>query len=70
MHWVLDVVFDEDQARSRRENAAANFAILRKIVRSEGTEMGVNRKLSLAGWDVDFLRKLLREFGKIRMQSP
>ena len=67
VHWVLDVVFDEDQARSRKDNAAANLAVLRKIVlnvvRSEGTDMGVQRKLNLAGWDNDFLRKLLREFG-------
>ena len=31
MHWVLDVAFGEDQCRVRVENAAQNFAILRRI---------------------------------------
>lgn len=29
-HWVLDVVFDEDQSRVRTGNAASNLAMLRK----------------------------------------
>jgi predicted transposase YbfD/YdcC len=32
MHWVLDMAFGEDQCRVRVENAAQNFAILRRIV--------------------------------------
>ena len=32
MHWVLDVAFGEDQCRVRVDNAARNFAILRRIV--------------------------------------
>jgi predicted transposase YbfD/YdcC len=31
MHWVLDMAFGEDQCRVRVENAAQNFAILRRI---------------------------------------
>jgi predicted transposase YbfD/YdcC len=31
MHWTLDVAFDEDQCRVRVNNAAQNFAILRRI---------------------------------------
>ncbi|WP_063534050.1 ISAs1 family transposase [Burkholderia sp. MSMB1589WGS] len=31
MHWALDVAFGEDQCRVRVENAAQNFAILRRI---------------------------------------
>lgn len=31
MHWVLDVAFGEDQCRVRVENAAQDFAILRRI---------------------------------------
>lgn len=31
MHWSLDVSFNEDQCRVRVENAAQNFAILRRI---------------------------------------
>jgi predicted transposase YbfD/YdcC len=31
MHWVLDMAFGEDQCRVRIDNAAQNFAILRRI---------------------------------------
>jgi predicted transposase YbfD/YdcC len=31
MHWTLDVAFNEDQCRARVENAAQNFAILRRM---------------------------------------
>ncbi|OJB04641.1 hypothetical protein BGV52_27630 [Burkholderia ubonensis] len=31
MHWVLDMAFGEDQCRVRVNNAAQNFAILRRI---------------------------------------
>ena len=31
LHWVLDVVFDEDQARNRKDNGPENLAILRKL---------------------------------------
>lgn len=30
-HWILDVVWDEDGSRVRKENAAENVALLRKI---------------------------------------
>ncbi|CAN7153577.1 ISAs1 family transposase [Caballeronia sp. LjRoot34] len=32
MHWVLDMAFGEDQCRIRVDNAAQNFAVLRRIV--------------------------------------
>lgn len=31
MHWCLDVAFGEDQCRVRIDNAAQNFAVLRRI---------------------------------------
>ena len=31
LHWMLDVVFREDQSRRRSENSAANFNIISKI---------------------------------------
>ena len=33
-HWILDVTFDEDQCRIRKGHAAANLAMLRKVVLS------------------------------------
>ena len=31
LHWVLDVVFREDEARSRDRVATRNFAVLLKL---------------------------------------
>ena len=31
LHWQLDVLLQEDQIRSRKNNSAANHAILRRL---------------------------------------
>ena len=31
LHWMLDVVFHEDQSRKRAGNAAQNFSLINKI---------------------------------------
>ena len=31
LHWVLDVQFNEDRSRKRKDNAAENFALVRKF---------------------------------------
>ncbi|MDR1203089.1 MAG: ISAs1 family transposase [Tannerellaceae bacterium] len=69
LHWVLDVVFREDDARNRKEHSAANMALLRKItlnlIRLEPTEKYRSRKFSLnrkrlyASYEPDFLLKIL-----------
>jgi predicted transposase YbfD/YdcC len=43
LHWVLDMVFDEDRLRIRDRNAATNLALLRKLsltLRGGGLEEG------------------------------
>lgn len=69
LHWVLDVVFREDECRIRKGHAAENFAVLRHIalnlVRQEKSiRRGVKGKRLKAGWDNDYLGKILsgREF--------
>ena len=32
LHWVLDTIFDEDYCLVRKDNAAANMSVLRKII--------------------------------------
>lgn len=64
MHWVLDVAFREDDCRIRIGEAAQNFAILRRIAlnllkRDKSTKLGIANKRLKAGWNVDYLGKLL-----------
>ena len=66
LHWVLDVVFREDDCRIRKGHAAENFAVLRHIalnlVRQEKSiKRGVKGKRLKAGWDNDYLSKILCE---------
>lgn len=63
LHWVLDVDFNEDAARSRKDNAPQNLALLRKlalnILRRHPDTGSIKGKIKRAGWDDTFLISLL-----------
>jgi predicted transposase YbfD/YdcC len=63
LHWVLDVVFDEDSARNRKDHGPENLAVLRKlalnILRSHPDQASLRRKVKRAGWNNAFLLSLL-----------
>lgn len=64
LHYVLDVSFSEDQARHRCGHSAENFARVRRIalnlLQKETTlKRGVKGKRLNAGWDHDYLLKIL-----------
>jgi predicted transposase YbfD/YdcC len=65
LHWVLDVVFDEDGARNRKDNGPQNIALLRKIalnmLRSHPDKASIRRKIKRAGWDDMFLLSILTQ---------
>ena len=65
LHWVLDVVMNEDQARARKDNAPENLALLRRLalnIIKRNKDKGSNRlKFKRAGWDDRFLTKLIAE---------
>ncbi len=46
LHWCLDVTFDEDHSRIRKDHAAENFAVIRHIALSALKQM--DDKLSIA----------------------
>ncbi len=64
LHWALDVAFGEDASRKRSGNSAQNFSTLCKIalnlLKNEKTlKSGVKGKRLKAGWDNDYLMKVL-----------
>lgn len=64
VHWVLDMAFREDECRVRSGHASQNFATLRhlalNLLRQETTsKVGVKAKRLKAGWDTDYLLKVL-----------
>ena len=65
LHWVLDVVFDEDRARNRKDHGPENLALLRKLAlnlfRTHPDKASIRRKVKRAGWDNAFLLTLLSQ---------
>jgi predicted transposase YbfD/YdcC len=64
VHWVLDVAFQEDLSRVRTGYAAENLAVLRHIAlnllhHETSAPCGVKAKRLKAGWDQDYLLKVL-----------
>lgn len=64
VHWVMDVIFREDQSRARAGYAAENLATLRRLalnmLRKEQTKRrGIRGKQLNAGWDHAYLLRLL-----------
>jgi len=64
LHWVLDVTFNEDASRVRRNQAPANLSTLRKIalslLKAETTrKKSIKRKRKMSVWDDTYMFKIL-----------
>ena len=64
LDWLLDVSFGEDQSRIRKGHGAANFSRHRRIAlnmlkREATSKRGVKAKRLRAGWDHNYLLKVL-----------
>lgn len=64
LHWVLDVSFDEDRSRIRKDHGAENFGWLRRfavsLLKNESTVQDTIRaKRMRATYNVDYLEQIL-----------
>ncbi|MFE8033018.1 ISAs1 family transposase [Thiohalocapsa marina] len=63
LHWSLDVAFRDDDSRVREPNARENLAVLRRLalsrLKNDDTKLGLQNKRLKAGWDEQYLAKLL-----------
>ena len=62
-HWVMDMVFRDDECRIRKANAPANFAAIKHIaanlLRHGPGKQSLRVKRRLAAWDDDYLACLI-----------
>jgi len=63
LHWVMDMIFRDDECRVRTENAPANFTTLKhmahNLIRKAPGKDSLRLRRKLAAWDDDFLASLI-----------
>ncbi len=64
LHWVLDVTFQEDRSRIKKENAPEDFGLLRRpalcLLKKEcSTKQSIKGKRLRASWDEGYLQRVL-----------
>jgi predicted transposase YbfD/YdcC len=65
LHWTLDVIFEEDSARSRKDYAPENLAVVRRIAHNilsaHPSDKSIRKKMKLASWSKDFFFDLFSQ---------
>jgi len=64
LHWQLDVTFREDQSRIRKDHGPANMSLFRRmslnlLKREKTSKIGMKNKRLQAGWDEQYMLKVL-----------
>jgi predicted transposase YbfD/YdcC len=64
LHWVLDMAFNEDHSRVRKDNAPQNFSIIRQLAlnllkQESSLKVGIKAKRLRCGWDTEYFLKVL-----------
>jgi predicted transposase YbfD/YdcC len=63
LHWVMDMVFRDDECRVRTDHAPANFTTLKHIalnlIRRAPSKDSIRLRRKVASWDDDFLASLI-----------
>jgi hypothetical protein len=66
LHWILDVAFQEDKARSTNGYSGENLAVIRHLAvnlltQEKSAKGGMWAKRLKAGWDDNYLLKVLAQ---------
>jgi predicted transposase YbfD/YdcC len=63
LHWVMDMIFRDDECRVRTQNAPANFTTLKhmahNLIRKAAGKHSFRLKRKIAAWDDEFLASLV-----------
>jgi predicted transposase YbfD/YdcC len=63
LHWVMDMIFRDDECRLRKDHAPANFTTLKhmahNLVRKAPEKDSLRLRRKVAAWDDDFLASLI-----------
>jgi predicted transposase YbfD/YdcC len=64
LHWVLDMTFDEDRSRIKKDNAPENFGLLRRLAlcllkKDTTSKRSIKGKRLKAAWDNGYLLQVL-----------
>jgi predicted transposase YbfD/YdcC len=63
LHWVLDMIFRDDECRLRTEHAPANFTTIKhmalNLIRRAPGKDSLRLKRKVAAWDDDFLASII-----------
>jgi predicted transposase YbfD/YdcC len=63
MHWIMDMVFRDDECRVRTDHAPANFTTIKhmahNLIRKAPGKVSLRLRRKVAAWDDDFLASLI-----------
>ena len=63
LHWVMDMIFRDDECRIRTDHAPANFTTLKhmahNLIRKAPGKDSMRLKRKVAAWDDNFLASLI-----------
>lgn len=63
LHWVMDMVFRDDECRVRTDHAPANFTTIKhmaqNLLRRPESKDSLRLRRKVAGWDDEFLARLI-----------
>ena len=61
LHWCLDMTFNEDYSRTRKDHSAENFAVIRHIalnvLKRMDDKMSVARRRRHCSYDEEYFKK-------------